>query len=713
MSWYRLLSTLSIAALFGTASLVAAVGSANAGDTWCVGAQGECNTRAVRRMHGDWHFHTHVTDGTNCFECYDEEDNTCESGFLSATPGWSALNEFTCVLVGAAPPSEGVRFHRIDGQDVVAPPPPPQQIEFRTEVGAPSGPHALGDTIRMSVRLVDADGDPRGFSGGDLVLLDQTGGEVARLPVTETSTGEGYADVLLEHGGELKARFEVRDPALRKGETLKGTAAADLDLEVGECPFRGNVNAVDPIVLQGESILLSGSVRSDDGNEVNPAELSGADLVFVLSMDEGADIRVPARFENGQFVADLTFPSLSGELVAGQVHLTGGGPRPICPGVSRTVQVSSLPVVLNPTAPAQCWTGLPCRVDFEVLVPGRAAAAAADRFLQSAELKVSAKVGGASITPNGSVMSRHFEVEYQPTQEGTASFRLSMETSDQTVGAIAQVPIAQSILLSLPSQLDLGNLAGGAEIESTCRALDFSGSQGAVAAQFTVELASACPDCGVELVSASPGQAEHFPMTIMVGLDQEVPVCAAIGRCPTGRDGASQTLIVRPVAGPFADQEARIEVTYEVSGRSALSCWGWLIKSVAAAVIAVVWLYGFIRPYAFEAGTVVRVSGSEKTLRRAGRQDLADMKGGRKRWYRSAAVHLDADGSPVGSASRGLLTLAATGTGTVLRTGAPVLRVDPRTRRMAPVDSPDLQTGLVLQRGRVYQVGSLWLRMGS
>ena len=89
--------------------------SGRAGD-WCVGAKDACNTDSLRKQHPKWHFHTFVTDGARCYECYDEESNDCEIGFLASHPGWAKAGLGKCMALGMAPAEDGVRLHVPEGR---------------------------------------------------------------------------------------------------------------------------------------------------------------------------------------------------------------------------------------------------------------------------------------------------------------------------------------------------------------------------------------------------------------------------------------------------------------------------------------------------------------------------------------------------------------------------------------------------------------------
>lgn len=96
---------LVVGAFLALSPLVARAGN----NTYCVGGFGQwtkpCNAPQVRSQHRAWHFHTHLTDGKSCYECYDEEDDSCDTDFLkkNAWKGWKKADQFQCNRLPPAP----------------------------------------------------------------------------------------------------------------------------------------------------------------------------------------------------------------------------------------------------------------------------------------------------------------------------------------------------------------------------------------------------------------------------------------------------------------------------------------------------------------------------------------------------------------------------------------------------------------------------------
>ena len=73
-------------------------------DTYCVGGfqfVGGYSSRQAcaqyRNIHRRWHFHVYVQgpDGL-CRECWDEEDNTCDTTFLRQHPDFHTISRYAC-----------------------------------------------------------------------------------------------------------------------------------------------------------------------------------------------------------------------------------------------------------------------------------------------------------------------------------------------------------------------------------------------------------------------------------------------------------------------------------------------------------------------------------------------------------------------------------------------------------------------------------------
>lgn len=701
-------------------SLVVASANAQAGNnnTYCVGARGECDTAAVNRQHDKWHFHTPVTDGKACYECYDEVDSTCETTFLRSHPDWSTISRSRCRAIGLAPQSEGVVFHVIGGRETVAAkpkkPPRKKKVTLTTEVYRKSpGPYAVGDEVTFHVMVRNSAKDVRAFSGGEIVIRDPQGNELLRAPVRVKGGSAKTASVTVKvPAGELDVQFEANDPTLRSDEVLAGFAPNTMGLIVGSCRYRGALTGPPALVLIGETLDVVGSVQAHSGGPARASELAGARLELLLQLDGGLEARFPAVLADDRITGTIKAPDIDPTSVKGVVSVVSEGEPVICPGASLAVTISKAPFALTGTAPETCWTDLECAATFTVGVGTGPAAAKARELLSQPELEVIAKIGGDRVPFEGTPAGGTITLRTTPGTEGRVTFSVELLSRGESTAAQAQSDVAEAIRVQLPEEVNLGAIGGG-DLASTCQPLDFSGSNGAMGAVFSVELADPCPDCEARLVTLANGLQEDLPLRkIIIGKDQVLPICLVVGRCPTGEAGGEQTLLIKPLEARFAGQETRVRVRYSVAGKGSFACWGWLLWWALGGLGLIVIWYGFRRPQGFPPGASVLLAQDQKKLRRAAKVLLEDQPGGRKGWYRSARVYFTSDGAVTTRRSEAAVTFvpAGGGVGAVTRTG--LLRRDPRTRKMEPVEPLSGDASVVLSRSREYEAGSLVLKLG-
>lgn len=684
-------------------------GLARAGnDTYCVssgttyGDPGACGSDEVRAQHARWHFHCNVTDGSDCYQCFDERDNTCETDFLRNNPGWSAVSRTKCMVLGA-PPTEQLKFHVVAGKDVTSAmtPAPPRLVTVETRVETTGrGPFAVGDTVQFRPKAL-VGGELRPGVEGTLVVTDPaTGEELSRLPVD----GTGPASIILDRVGELEVRFEPRG-ALRGGEEEAKSFIHRRTLRIAGCGTRTHVRGVGGLYLAGDAVEVSGELTDARGDPLPSRQLQGGQ--FVLRYETGREETVAAVLAGGAIRASIPVPD---ELGPASIQLVAPADDTVCPGDALSINVSAMPLSVVPEAPAVCWTGRPCRLPFVVQRPvaeGPAAARAAE-LLADPGLEVLARLSGQRVTPERGLDT--YVIETIPAREGTlhADVELLWDGTRSVSGA-ASVEVRESIELVVPSDLALGDVPGG-DIEGSCVPLSFDGSRGALGSRFSVRLAEPCASCEAELVSVVDGQVFGLPLDeIVLGEDHALPICLRVGRCPTGDEGATRELIVTPLEPLFADQERRVSVSFSVARRSALDCWAWLLWWILGGLAVVFVAYGWIRPQGFEPGTSVRLAGSEKHMRRAPRLLLEEQRGGKKGWYRSARVRIDGGGAPTTRRREAAFTFVPHAGGVGVR-GAAVLRQDRRSRRFEPVEAVAGVVGL--QRGRQYEIAGMLVKLG-
>ncbi|MCO4773375.1 MAG: hypothetical protein KDA24_25300, partial [Deltaproteobacteria bacterium] len=692
-------------------------------NTYCVGAPGPffsngvCGSAAVREQHRRWHFHVYVTDGDSCYQCFDERDNTCETDFLRNHPGWRTVSGTACAGLGD-PADDGVKFHVVAGKDVTAElkPPAPTKAVVSTDASPRGrGPYAVGDEVTFDLRARVGPDSLRAFPGGELVLTDiATGEEVLRVPVTSHGDGTGEVVVSLPQAGRLAATLDVPSVALTGSETDGGRNPVHRVLQVGEC--RSRLHARGPpqaLLLGGDRLTVRGVVEDARGAAQSVAVLDGKHARFVLVRADGSEVVVPAVRAGEVLEGELVAPTLASGAEEAQILLAADG-NGLCSGEALTVTLSHLPLTLEPSAPATCWTDRACPLAFELgrppTGPGRERA---DALLSDPGLEVLARLGGQRVTPRKNGDS--WLIDVTPTTEGRVHGELELLWSGaRSLRAEIGVDVRQSIQLALPDSVSLGDIEGGASPEDTCVPLSFAAGQGMLGSRFSIALAAPCVACEAEVVAVDKGQAYSLPLDeIVLGKDEELPICLKVARCPTAPGGGSAELVVTPLEPLFADQVRRVTVEYSVQSRGLLACWGWLLWTVGGLVALLLLVYGFIRPVGFEPGTSVRMASTEKNLRRAARVLLEEQRGGRKGWYRSARVHIDGGGAPTGSKRQAMFTLLPYAGGVAVLSRAGVQRQDRRTRRMEPAEADGPAGSVPLARGRVYAIGDLLLKVGG
>lgn|GEM_PF-5446954 len=710
---------------YGLLLLLSLPGLADAGnDTYCVGAPGPllshglCNSSSVRAKHGKWHFHVYVTDGTDCYQCFDERDNTCETDFLTRHPEWMPVSAQSCAVLGRPPADTGVKFHVIAGQDVASTvaPAPPAALTVTTEVSTPGrGRFAIGDDVTFTVRTVVGEGEGRPFQGGELVLVDGvTGAEVLRVPVEDRGDGQGTVTVKVPSLERVTATLQVERVALQPGETEGSRASIPSKFKVTQCPWRADVEGVaGALLLGGDELALSGRVYGLDGQAAPAALLSTRAPRFILTRADGSEQEVPATVTGGGLRGAIIAPEVEAGTEQARVELVVDGEPPVCAGASLDVTLSKLPLTLSVAAPETCWTGRPCQVPFTLGRPSNAAGASrAQALLSDPGLEIIPRVGGqrTEATRSGDT----FTVEVLPTREGRVHVELELLWSgSRSLQADAAIDVTESIDLQLPNEIVLGDVSGGLDPGESCVPLRFAGA-GVLGATFSVALAEPCGQCEARIVSVSGGQRYDLPIDeLTIGVDQELPICLDIARCPTAETGVSIDLLVRPTEPLFADQVRRVSVSYTVRRRSALDCWSWVLWWLLPVLGLAVVIYGWVRPEGFAPGSSLRLASSEKNLRRAPRVLLEEQPGGKRGWYRSARVYIDVGGAATRRRRDALVTVRPQAGGVTVTSRAGIQRQDRRTRRMEPVDSRENKDGVMLQRARVYQAGSLLIKAGS
>ena len=217
--------------------------------TYCVGgfdstANHSCGTAAVTQQHAQWHHHCDVTDGTKCYSCWDERDDSCVSDFLASHSGWAQAAPWTCLL---RPHDNATKVHEhvVGGTEVppvpqppVPQPPPtppvgpakPTPLTVSVEVVS-QGPRTVGEEIALQGTVRDDAGGLRRPTAATFVI-DDGQGHVQRVPAVVGADGKVEATVTLPPGDQVRISLEATGLS-RPGETVAMQASVPLKLSVG------------------------------------------------------------------------------------------------------------------------------------------------------------------------------------------------------------------------------------------------------------------------------------------------------------------------------------------------------------------------------------------------------------------------------------------------------------------------------------------------
>ncbi len=710
--------------IVGSALVLLCPRHAWAGDTYCVGGRGVCNTSWVQRQHGAWHFHCYVTDGSKCYECYDEEDNTCESTFLSQHPSWRSINRLECRAIGIAGSHEGVQFYQVDGEEVTStpPPPPPRDVALTVEVvKGGGGPYAIGDDVSFSATVVDQDGNPRDHGRGEFALT-LNGQEVARVPADIQRGGHASGSFKIPKGlsGKLDVSYVPTDVDLGPNEQLDPSADRQRGqtVDIVACRYRATV-AGDPgtVWLSGTTVPVSGTLVDFKGQAVANDELKTLAAKFELALDDGSVTTAGASVEDGAFTAQLNLPKLTAEqvdvvLTLGSTYAGGA----ICPANRLPVVVTTLQAVMTATVTKPCYVSKTCQAHFKLKTPPGDIGQVARDLLAKSQLTVTATVNGQPVSHAGSPFSG-ITVTRVPQRAGQLFFDVRVAGGGKDIRGKATVNVNDALQLSLPDVLDFGAITGPMPRSERCKMLDFSQSNGVIGQTLELLVKSVPTDCQGEPV-ALYGRALNplvpnevgTRLQLIIDKSRAVPICIMTPRCPNSWDSDEILLRINSKVAEFPDEFALVRLRFSIEGRSFFSCWRDYIGILVAVVAVLIILYGFKCPRAFEMNDKVRVARDRNRLKRASDRRIVELPGGQWSWYCSAAVHMSGDGQAIGIRRGAALTLEpGTYGGVRLRTKRAVKAEDRQTRQM--VDEQAEAGVCELRSGKTYQVGDLFLRI--
>jgi hypothetical protein len=153
-----------------------------------------------------------------------------------------------------------------------------------------------------------------------------------------------------------------------------------------------------------------------------------------------------------------------------------------------------------------------------------------------------------------------------------------------------------------------------------------------------------------------------------------------------------------------------VPVHLHVEATGFLRCWWWVLALLAALLVGVWFLAGWVRPYSFDASACVRVSGSEAGLKHASALVLREQPGGTRGFYRHGRIALSASGDFVRNLRMAVVAVqAGPGFSTRFERAGGLERKN-RQGHWEPVPQGEWSQGPA--PNVVYRLGSLHLKFG-
>ncbi|AKJ05906.1 hypothetical protein ATI61_110346 [Archangium gephyra] len=720
----------ALAALIALVPLLWAMPArAQAGETYCVGGYegtppdvlAACAMPSVREMHEDWHYHNWVTNGQECFICYDEEDSTCETKFLRRNRGtWRRADPYECArLYGEKHGAGNVVEHVINGEPVTpGAPPPPMQLEARVERISP-GPYTAGDKVTVVGAVRDESGAARPLTGGTFRVTDASG-KSSEHAGTVQPDGTVSAGFSLPASDSVRIEFIPKLPSLGRNEKLRAEASEAQGLKVEVCGFRARVvqPAEHEALVSGQAIALSARLFDAAGQVPVASPPAGLSLEFTVQVD-GEQPRVLRA--DGALSATWTPPASPKPR---EVRFSAGGrtgERVVCPAGEVSATVSDLGLGFDTSElPRTCYVGLPCQGTVRLLRPepgtGRQQV---DALL--ADPKVEARVVDTGEERYRGPPRADDRYEFSATygEPGAASWSIVFQTPKGPVSMPThEVRVRPQLKLELPAELDFGTVTAGASVSAACQKLDFSGSQGAEEHRWELR-AEGLGGCQSRLVLRflnTLGQEDARGLAPSLGIealdpkDRRLDICLEVPRCAGEVSPDSAVLRVVPLTPEFKAQEKTVRLRWKVEGRGFLGCHGaWVWPTLALLGFGLV-IAGFTQPARFPPGASIRVAGSERGMRQSAAILLQACPGSSPGFYRDARLGLHGDGEVNGRTRNAAIVLRATrGAGVVLTGLGPLEQQDRRSLQWEPVT--DLAQGHVPSPSVLYRAGGTYFKV--
>jgi hypothetical protein len=616
-----------------------------------------------------------VSDGTRCFTCWDEEDNSCETDFLANHRSWRTAEERSCAQ---APhdDSSSVFEHLTGGRKVQVVDPGARRLTPTIDFVS-VGPYAPGDKVIVVAAARDDNGDLRKVDGGNIVVDDGRGGRT-KVRAKVRPDGTVTAEITLPAMMSITLEFEPEFGHLRATERPGQPAPRRLTIET--CTLRAAVASPAPwtAVAEGDHVGLQAQLFDRQNQKLTavPPDLA---LEFHVNVDGvKAAVSLPA---DAHLQATWAPPSVK---VATQVGVSVSGHaglQTVCPlGAELSLQLTSFGIGLDRVGlPSHCYTGRACRSEIRLLRPlsGAASRARVDALLADPATEVVLRDNGREVAHFRPAADDRYR--YAPVYDDAAAghqITLEIRTPAKTLAIDAfAFDVAPPLHLVLPPQIDFGSLqAGTATLDQDhCQPLDFGRSTAYAHHEFklTLEADAGCvahPRLVTRISGGEISDLQPLPADLdaLDPRDPPLALCLEVPRCAGETSPQGLALHVVPRAQEFVDQAAVVRLRWQVQGRPWYLCHGWWLWPLTSILGAGIALLGYARPARFSPSASIRVSGKEDGIKRAAAIVLVECTGSSAGFFRDAALGLLADGTLTGKTRGAPVVLRATHEGLVL-----------------------------------------------
>ena len=592
--------------------------AAFAGKTYCVGGADPSNPHAesnhacyawrIRSKHGQWHFHTFVRDPHgNCYACWDEVDDTCESVFLYENPNWSYGVEFFCRFNN---PSE-IHSHVINGrvvQETPPPPPPPKPEKVRVDIRIPPGPYKKEGSVLVEGVLLGEDG---GFAekNGDRLrvrsgyFLIQAEGIETKIPARASVTGAMEARIPIPDAPEASISFVVDSIADPKSFTVVKKKDTE-KIKITQC--EGKPRFVKPlpnaIAAQDIPFFLEASVDS--------SQFQNPDITFEIEVQKPSLLDDPSKAKSTikakENKATWIPPVIKddSETVFVKAHLKGKeGSIRLCPPPPVTFEISNVQIAIETTVSHEslltdisetfsgtpdCVVGVECDISFTLNESQKST----DPMLDDKDTKIELLDAKKNVLHTQTVSdSTTINTKWMPTVEGKQIAFIRVTKPDGTTLLLEGSPFYArgEVDIQLPPKSDFQSLTQGQN--DTCLEIDVAKSRLKEDDVLRFSVTGVPKKCGVNIDigfterrkrSSFRGYiTDEQPFDIFV-TDENIIYCATLDGCGSlSSQDLSETpkLTVQPLNPGIQSFSKTTELNWFSVEEPwyVWSCYGWLL----------------------------------------------------------------------------------------------------------------------------------------